>query len=219
MSVDHASPPVNRRSYNAERRLAQSRRTHSLLLDAALERFTANGYAATSIESIAADAGVSEATIYKTYGGKPGLVRALCRRALEGRGPVPAERRSDALQRDAADARDVVAGWGRLTAEVSPRVAPILLLLRNAADGDPAAAALQVELDADRLARMAHNARYLVRGGHVRKGITVQHATDVLWTYSSPDVFDLLVRRRGWSVRKYARFVGESIAAALLPSV
>jgi len=205
-----------RRPYNATARLEQSRKTHRELLDAALKRFIEQGYAATTIESIAADAGVSEATIYKTYGGKPGLVRALCHRALEGQGPIPAEDRSDALKDREPDPRQVIEGWGRLTAEVAPRVAPILLLLRDAADGDPAAAALHRELDRSRLVRMTANARHLVDGGHLREGIGLAHAADVLWTYSSPELFDLLVRRRRWSLRKYGQFVANAIADALL---
>ena len=217
MSVEHDQLPVNRRrTYNAERRLERSRRTHASLLDAALRRFLEDGYVATSIESIAADAGVSEATIYKTYGGKPGIVRALCHRALEGQGAVPAEQRSDALKETQTDPRRVIEGWGRLTAEVSPRVAPILLLLRDAASGDPAATALREELEADRHARMTTNAQFLVRGRHLRKGVGLKRAADVLWTYSSPELFDLLVRRRGWSVTRYGRFVGDAIADALL---
>ena len=97
-----------------------------------------------------------------------------------------------------------------------PRIAPLLLLLRDAADGDPAAAALHAELDANRHARMRHNARYLVNGGHTRPGIRLAEATDVLWTYSSPELFDLLVRRRHWSLRRYSRFIVEAIQNALL---
>lgn len=217
MTVEDPVPHVNsRRSYDATKRQERSRHTHETLLDAALERFNEHGYAATTIESIAGAAEVSEATIYKTYGGKPGIVRALCVRALGGRGPVPAERRSDALKAIEADPRKVIEGWGRLTAEVAPRVAPILLLLRDAAAGDAAAASLHAELDRDRLVRMTENARYLADGGHLRTGIGLAHASDVLWTYSSPDVFDLLVRQRGWSLRRYSRFIAGSIAAALL---
>lgn len=217
MSVEHPVPHVNaRRAYNASRRQEQSRHKHNVLLDAALARFNQYGYTTTTIESIAADADVSEATIYKTYGGKPGIVRALCLRALGGQGPVPAEQRSDALKATEADPRKVIEGWGRLTAEVAPRVAPILLLLRDAADGDAAAAALREELDESRLARMTDNARHLVDGGHLRPGIRLSHASDVLWTYSSPELFDLLVRQRHWSLRRYGSFVAGAIAAALL---
>ena len=217
MSVEHEHGHVNaRRSYDSSRRRERARHTHDALLDVALARFVDQGYTATTIESIAAAAAVSEATIYKTYGGKPGLVRALCERALGGVGPVPAEQRSDALQTTESDPRKVIEGWGRLTAEVAPRIAPLLLLLRDAADGDPAAAALHADLDASRHTRMRHNARYLVDGGHTRPTVRLADATDVLWTYSSPELFDLLVQRRHWSLRRYSRFIVEAITNALL---
>lgn len=217
MSVEHEVSPVNsRRPYNAAGRQERSRNTHDALLDVALARFDEHGYAATTIESVAGAANVSEATIYKTYGGKPGIVRALCVRALGGRGPIPAEQRSDALKATESSPRRVIDGWGRLTAEVAPRVAPILLLLRDAAGGDAAAAALYAELDANRLARMTENARYLSDGGHLRSRIRLSDARDVLWAYSSPELFDLMVRKRGWSLRKYGRFIADAIAAALL---
>ena len=44
---------------------------------------------------IASAVGVSVDTIYKAFGGKPGLVRAIRERALQGDGPEPAEARSD----------------------------------------------------------------------------------------------------------------------------
>jgi len=204
-----------RRPYDSSRRQERARAAHDALLDAALKLFTRDGYAATTIESIASAVEVSAATIYKTYGGKPGLVRALCERALGGRGPVHAEQRSDSLRATAADPFEVIKGWGKLTAEVAPRVAPILLLLRDAASGDAAAAALHAELDSNRLRRMTENARFLVDNGHLRTGVGLAQARDVLWTYSSPELFDLLVRRRRWSVNRYSQFVAEAIAAAL----
>ncbi|HZX56549.1 MAG TPA: TetR/AcrR family transcriptional regulator [Ilumatobacteraceae bacterium] len=210
-------PAVNAgRRYDSSRRRERARLAHDALLDTALKRFTDDGYAATTIDSIAAAVEVSAATIYKTYGGKPGIVRALCERALGGRGPVPAEQRSDRLRVTTTNPREVIEGWGRLTAEVAPRVAPILLLLRDAASGDAAAAALHDELDSNRLRRMTENARFLVENGHVRTGIGLAHARDVLWTYSSPELFDLLVRRRRWSLTRYSEFVADAIAAALL---
>ncbi len=211
-----ASPVNPRRSYDTTLRRQRARRSHDTLLNAAMARFLEHGYVATTVDSIAHDAGTSTATIYKSYGGKPGLVRALCARALEGAGPTPAEQRSDMLQAVESDPRRVIEGWGRLTAEVAPRVAPILLLLRDAAGGDPAAAELHDELDRNRLKRMTANARHLVRGGHVRDGIRLADARDVLWLYSSPELFDLLVRRRGWSVTRYSRFVAEAMIDALL---
>lgn len=216
--MDRHPPPVKpARAYDATGRRARAERTRTALLDAALARFLAQGYAATTVESIADDVRVSVATIYKGYGGKTGLVRALCERALAGEGPVPAERRSDDLQAAERDPRRVIEGWGHLIAEVAPRIAPILLLVRAAAATDPDAADLAAELDSNRLDRMAHNARALARSGRLRPGLTRRDVRDVLWLYSAPELYELLVRRRRWSHARLARFVTDAMTHALLP--
>ncbi len=89
MIVEQPTEQVNaRRAYNSDRRRQRSRDTHNALLDAALTRFLEYGYSATTIDSIAANAAVSAATIYKTYGSKarPGArpVSTCARRAGPG---------------------------------------------------------------------------------------------------------------------------------------
>ena len=110
----------------------------------------------------------------------------------------------------------IVRGWGTLTAEVAPLVAPIHLLVRDAAAADPEMAALLRDSDNSRRARMRHNARSLAEKGHLRDGITVAEATDVMWAFSAPELFDLLVLRSGWSPERFGRFVAESLESALL---
>jgi hypothetical protein len=103
--------------------------------------------------------------------------------------------------------------------EVAPRVAPVLLLVRQAAASDPELSRLQEEMDAARLTRMTHNAQTLLEGGHLRQGMTLAAATDVLWTYSSPELYELLVLRRHWSVQRYGEFIADAMIAALLPAL
>ena len=216
MSMDRPTPPVKAtRTYDATSRRAGAERTRTAVLDAALVGFLASGYAATTIESIAADARVSVATVDKRYGSKTGLVRALCERALAGAGPVPAEQRSDELQAAEHDPRRIIEGWGRLVAEVAPRIAPILLLVRDAAATDTGAAVLAAELDDDRLDRMTHNAAALVRTGGLRPQLDVRGVRDVLWLYSAPELYELLVTRRHWSHQRFARFHSGERSAAL----
>lgn len=203
------------RSYDRSGRLERARLQHAAALDIARALFLDNGYAATTVESIAQASGISAATIYKSYGGKAGLVRALCERALDGAGPTPAEERSNAL-RSNDDPQQVLAGWGRLTVEVSPRISPLLLLLRTAAHTDPEAAALRDHLERRRLARMADNARYLANAGHLRAGVSTPDARDVLWLCSSPELYELLITRRRWTLTRYARFLTDTMRAALL---
>jgi hypothetical protein len=110
----------------------------------------------------------------------------------------------------------VMQRWGTFTTEVAPLAAPIVLLLRTAAAADPEVAGLLEELDRARLARMEHNARELFERGDFREGITLEHARDVLWAYSSPELYRLLVIGRGWTPEEYGQFVGESLIDALL---
>jgi AcrR family transcriptional regulator len=216
--MDRSQHRVNpTRRYDSSRRRRQAGETREAVLRAAEQQFRGQGYAATTIAGVAHAAGVSVATIYKSFGGKPGLVRALCERALEGEGPIPAERRSDDLQANETDPRTLIRGWGTLATEVAPRVTPILLLIRSAAAVDPELSQLRREIDAGRLARMTHNARTLADGGHLRAGIAVDAAADVLWTYSSPELHELLVLERGWSAERYGRFIAEAMIDALLP--
>jgi AcrR family transcriptional regulator len=206
---------VKVRRYDASgRRLRAAQRRHAVL-EAAQELFFSQGYAATTITGIAEAAGVSPETIYKGFGGKRGLVRELRTVALLGAGPIPAEDRSDRL-RGLADPRAVVRGWAKLAGEVAPRVAPILGLVREAAVLDPTMRELADELDSDRLRRMRANARFLADSGHLRPGVSLAQATDVLFAVSSPEMYDLLVVRRGWSTRRYTHFVATTVENALL---
>jgi AcrR family transcriptional regulator len=205
-----------KRRYDSPRRAEQARQTRAAVIDAAQRLFLRDGFAATTIAAIAAEARVSAETVYKAFGGKPGLVRAICETALAGAGPVPAETRSDDLQMTESDPRAIIRGWGRLTAEVAPRVSPILLLLRAAAATDPEMAGLRDEMDASRLRRMTRNARNLADAGHLRDGITLEQAGEVLWTFSSPELYELLVLHRGWQARRYGAFIADAMIAALL---
>jgi AcrR family transcriptional regulator len=203
--------PVKRtRDYDGSGRQDRARAAHDKTLDVAAERFLAHGYEATTVATIAARSGVSEATIYKSYGGKAGLARDLCHRALRGQGAVPAEARSNAL-RTSSTATELIDGWSLLTIEVAPRVAPLLLVLRDAATADPEAAVLLDELDRDRVARMASNARFLHQAGYLRDGVSVNEARDVMWLTTSPELYELLVQRRRWPLQRFADFVARTI--------
>jgi AcrR family transcriptional regulator len=196
----------------------RARQTRGQIVSVAESLFLTNGYAATTVAAIAAAARVSVETIYKGFGGKPGLVRAIVERGLAGEGPVPAEQRSDHIRGTEPGPRRILAAWGAFTTEISPRVAPILELARDAATSDPEIAALLDEISAARLERMTLNARGLLAAGHLRPGITVEQAADILWTYSSPELYGLLVIRRGWPAKRFGSFVGQALIAALLPA-
>jgi hypothetical protein len=92
-----------------------------------------------------------------------------------------------------------------------------MLLIRDAAATDANMARLFAEAERQRRSRMRHNARRLHERGLLRPGSGLATATDVLSAYSSQDLYDLLVLRSGWSLRRYGAFIGDSLVAALLP--
>jgi AcrR family transcriptional regulator len=206
-----------KRRYDSSGRQAQARRNRNGILDAAQRQFLEGGYAATTIAAIAAEAGVSVETIYKAFGGKPGLVRAIYDRGLEGRESVPAYQRADEMRERETDPRAIMRNWGTIASEVSSVVSPIERLVRAAAASDHDMAALLQAHNDLRERRARHHARFLKERGYLREGVSVAQATDILWTCTSDELYDLLVTQRGWSPPRFARFLADFMINALLP--
>jgi AcrR family transcriptional regulator len=206
---------VKSRPYDATARRAQAAARRTRVLDVAEQLMLRDGYEATTVAAIADAADVSVETIYKSFGGKPGLVWTLFQRALEGAGTEPAETRSDRLR--STDPVTLVEGWSRLATEVAPRGAPLQLLARAASQSDPQMRAEFDAMDEARLTRMRDNAAALAALGGLRDDITVEEAGDVLFAVSSTEMYELLVLRRRWSLERYARYVRDTITHALRP--
>ena len=214
------SEPVNppRRRYDASGRRARALRTREDITEAALALFEEHGYSQTTINDVARAAEVSPETIYKAFGSKGALLRAVISAAIRGdTEATPLRRRPeiDAI-RSEPDARRQLERYGRLLADVNPRLAPLVRVMREAASGDSEIAAALEHLYADRLDGMTEFAGLLADRGALRPGISRRQARDVLWTLNSPELFELLVLRRGWSSRRYGQWVAEQLAAALL---
>jgi AcrR family transcriptional regulator len=208
-----------KRRYNSSGRQEQARRNRDAVLQAAERQLNEGGYAGTTVAAVAGEAGVSVETVYKAFGGKAGLVRALYERNLAGAGTVSAYERSDAMRERESEPAAVMREWGLLTAEVGSMVTPIRLLMRAAAVNDQEMAALLEDIESDRLKRMRHHARYLKDRGYLRGGVSAAEAADVLWVCSSAELYELLVLKRGWSLPQFARYITHYMTASLLPAI
>jgi AcrR family transcriptional regulator len=212
-----ASPSESRRPYDARRRRQHAESARRTVLARARELFLAQGFGNTTVAQIARSAGVSAESVYKNFGGKAGLVRAIQEESLLGEGRVPAEERSDSAQLSATDPRALMEQLGRFTAEVAPLAAPIGLLIRDAAaGGDPDMAALLREVDDARYRRMTHNAQQLADRGLLGRGVSAEMAADTMFTCTAPELYETLVVKRGWSPERYGRFVSTTLIAHLL---
>ncbi|GAA2038471.1 TetR/AcrR family transcriptional regulator [Terrabacter terrae] len=215
-------PPVkrstagdSRRRYDSTARRARAAARREAVVEVARTRFLARGFTATTVAEVAAEAEVSVESIYKWFGTKAGLLKAVWDRSLAGSGTTHAELRSDAGSRSATDARSILRNWARLAAEVGAVGDPVYRLIESAAYVDPEAASLYAGIEGERAARMEHNAAYLVDRGYLREDVTAAQARDVLMLYST--FYERLVTKAGWSPEEFSAFIERGLAAHLLP--
>ena len=188
------------------------------MLDAARSLFLELGYASTTMAAVAAHAGVSVETVYKAFKNKPGLVKAVFDVAIVGDDePVPLIER-EFVRRNIAepDPRKKLQDYGVHLAGVSVRAGPVQLVVHDAATTDPGAAEVWGQLQAERLMGMTAFATHLHDGGHLRDGVTLEEARDVLWTFTSVELWDLLVNQRCWTNERFGTWVAQQLIAALL---
>jgi AcrR family transcriptional regulator len=209
---------AQRRPYDSSRRRARAAEARSAVLASARDAFLERGYAATTLPAVAAAAGVSVETVYKAFSNKAGLVKAVFDVAMVGDDePIPLLQR-EFVRRNIAepDPRLKLIQYGDHLKEIAPRTHPVLLVVRDAAVADETAAQVWANLQAERLTGMTAFATHLDQAGHLRDGVTVEHARDVLWTHNSVELWDLLVRQRGWSEPRWGTWTADQLIAALL---
>ena len=213
------SSDVNpRRRYDSTRRQAQARGTRMAVIRAARHLFLERGFAATTMPAVATAAGTSVQTVYKVFGTKARLAKAVFDTSMAGddEPETMLERPALARVRDEPDPRVMFRRYGEFLAEVAPRHVPVQLVIRDAASSDPDARTVWDDLQAERLRGMSHFAQALHERGHLRDGVSARSARDVLWTYNSAEVFELLVLQRGWAPARYGRWIADALTAALL---
>jgi AcrR family transcriptional regulator len=208
-----------RRRYDSTRRQEQARLTRRAILEAARRLFLEGGYAGTTVAAVADAAGVSVETVYKAFGNKAGLVKGVFDVAIVGDDePIPMLQRELVKRIEAEpDPRRKLLMYGEHLAEAGPRAGALQLLVRSAAVSHPDAASVWEQMVTERLVGMTEFARHLHEGGYLRPEVTLAEARDVLWTYNSVELYELLVVQRGWEPERYGRWIAEALIAALLP--
>ena len=207
-----------KRAYNSPRRQQQAAATRRSILEAAERRFARDGYAATTMDAIGAEAGVSLKTVYTSFATKSGLLRALWDLRLKGdEGDAPVTQHN--WFREVMDERDPIRKLqlnARNSRAAKARIGPMFKIIRNAAGVDTDCAALWELIQSDFHANQRTIVQSLGRLGALRDGLSVARATDILWTLNHPDTWLLLHDRCGWSPKAYETWLAETTAAQLL---
>jgi AcrR family transcriptional regulator len=205
-----------KRRYDNSRREAVARATRAAVVNGARELFLGRGYSATTIEAIADASDVPLGTVYRLFGSKRGILLSVLDVAFGGDDEPVSYRDRPATQAALAheDPYQVIRAFSPLTRELLERSAPILGVLRSAADADPEAAELYAEAQRQRYAGQSNVARVLAERGHL--AINETEAADIMYTLRSPEVFRTLTQERGWSAERYERWLTKALQATLL---
>ena len=207
-----------KRPYQSTLRGAHARSTREAVIAAASRLFAQKGYAATSIEEIAAAAGVSRATVFASVGGKPKLLKTALDVAIVGDDepvPLPERPRSKAIRAE-PDPRKYLGLYAELVTEIDGRLAAIHEAVRGAAGVDPDARALWEAHLAQHRQGAANVIGDLSRKGGIRPGLDPESAADVVWLLG-PSAYHMLVNRRGWSPERFQAWLTETFISQLLP--
>jgi AcrR family transcriptional regulator len=211
-----AEPVKPKRRYDSTRRRAQAAATRTDILDAAQRRFEERGYAATTMEAIAAEAGVALQTVYVAFETKSGLLRALWNHLLRaGEDAVPVA--GQEWYRNVLDEPDPERQL-RLNARnsrvVKQRIAGILEVIRTAAPIDPDTGELWRRIQTEFHANQRAVVESLRDKGAL--ALDVDRAADILWTLNHPSLWQLLVDERGWTPEQYEQWCADTACAQLL---
>jgi AcrR family transcriptional regulator len=207
-----------RRRYDSPRRREQAAATRRDILEAAQRLFERQGYAATSMAAVAAEAGVAVKTVYLAFETKRGVLLALWHLLLRGdEEPLPVGERPWFREvMEEPDARRQLRLNARNSRMVKERAGALMEVLRDAAPAEPELAALWSRIQAEFFDNQRTIVEALHRKGALKPGLDVDSAADILWTLNHPNVWWLLVGARGWAPDRYESWLADVLCAELL---
>ncbi len=211
-----SDPPV-KRSDRSVARAAAARETHHRIRAAATARFVRDGYAATSMKAVAADAEVSERTVFLVFPTKAALLAECIRVAVRGDDdskPLLARERWRALLE--APPERMLGLLADASAELLSRTARLLAVGESVGPDDPQLNEARERGRAATRSDMLEVAGAMQRTGALRQGMSAERAADIMYALvASESVYLRLVDHRGWSNAEYARTLERALAGAL----
>jgi AcrR family transcriptional regulator len=203
---------VTPRKYHSPHREAAAAVTRDDILDAALELFTEQGYARTSVADVAKGAGVTPATIYASIGSKPELVLKLMERNLVH----PSVAEVFAAMQSTHDPAEVIEHLVAGVLRVQSDTYPLLALMKDAARVEPLVAAVTVEAEALSRQRFQEVVDRLQELRALAEGVSPQSAVDVLWFYLGVQSWEIRLTVNWESADTERRFLAGQIMHALI---
>lgn len=206
-----------RRKYDNSTREESARATRRRILDSAYALLTDGGYGALSVAALAAAADVSPQTVYNSIGGKGAVLKACYDVTLAGddEDTPMSDRPEFRAMFEVSDAVAFLTAYAAWSRVVYDRVAPIIGAVSAPGVGDAGAREFAETIERERRIGTT-GAMTALRDNHgLPASVTLDQAVDIAWTLNSPEVYDRLVRRCGWTPAEYEQWLRKQLTASL----
>ena len=200
------------------RRGEQARATRRRIVDAASALFIENGYPPTTLDQIAARAGVAVQTVYFHFGNKRTVLKEAVDVAAVGDDEPVALLDRPWLEKIRAepDPHRVIALWVHTSRTIFARIAPIMRVVRDAAAGDPDMAEQWATNERQRDTAYRLLAQLFADRDALQPDISVDEATDIIFALMSIELYLLLTTTRGWTTGRWERWTTATLGTTLL---
>ena len=209
---------VVKRPYASDLRARQARQTRRAIVDAAAALFVARGYGGTTIDAIAAAAGVGRKTVFTAVGGKPDCLKLAIDWAIAGDDePVSIMGRPRVrASMQAQDARWILRDYADQYTQGASRAAALFEVLDDVVGLDETLRALHDDLERQRAFGMTNLAGHLDLHRSLRHGLTVPDAAQLLCVYTDTAVYQRLVARHGWPPARFVGWLADTLVTQLI---
>jgi len=191
-------------------RRRQALETRRAIARAARALFAERGYATTSIEAVAEEAGVAARTVYAAFGTKKAILAAICEEWLAEAGVAEAAM-AGLRERELRPRLAIVARSSRRQWESERGVRA---MLEGAAASDAEVARMLAGWKNDR----AGSLHGVVEGveADLRVGLDVARAGAIVRALTGGEVYAELVGGEGWTPDQYEQWLGDLLCEVLL---
>lgn len=206
-----------KRPYRAVKRAESARQTRLRILKAAHRLFLSEGYPATTIARVAAEAGVVAKTVHLAFGTKAKLLDGVIQRAVAGDDEEQALAARPNWQEMLASPPDqLLEAFGSMITSIHERTAELFAAAEVAAASDPELAELRSQGLARRAKDFSHIVRTLQQHDALGSGLSANETTALILVLASDASYRLLVRDLGWSVPRYRTWLVRALRTVFI---
>jgi len=205
------SRPKKRR-YRSEARVAQALKTKTRIIDSGKKLFSKYGIDQVTIDDVAKDAKVSAPTIYALFQSKAGLLKALTEQVLFNPSFLKLVENVQRL----TDPVAILKMTASIACAIYENEKAEMGLIRGASYFSSDLRKIEAELESIRFTMQEARCTLIVKKGAAKEDLALPTVRDIMWMYTSRDVYRLLVIERGWSLAKFENWLSSSLITTLL---